>query len=517
MKISKRTVTRRFLFILTMFIAVSGSAQESSELSLSVLSPTIIVAGPKATLSTIDPLGNKRFQKQYRQRREVAYAIGLDAMLYAMNPERDKESRTSDGELWADNSDGKPPRLDGPINSKLASYREDRLERLDVNYYAFDAKIFDEGSTIHPHGWGTLLVVGLGNNKRAGANLSQRCLIFDITEPERKPLLLSELKDSSMSACAAKPSALTLPNSFDGSPRWYLAFGSGKGAEQAFLYLYDLQTMKLSKKISVRQRGKARGGTSELYVGGISAADIDQDGITDLLYFGTVEEGKAKTYGSLYSLTFSKYLDLIETDRKEEDWTYREQYLKPPLAKIFQANGAIAHKPLLKRDSQGTVWLLFSTDSAIYAVKEDFSRQAFSTFQLGLNLVRKRGWYRTLPQGRRFTSGMTDLGEVIALNSFQRACDECAEQGINHLNLYHAFNGEEITELLADTRQTGTPSRGLLSGVGGFPRSTVAPLVLSPEFLSRLPIENKLTYGVEEKLHGLKIAEGIRRLSWWQQ
>ncbi|KZY39920.1 hypothetical protein A3749_04970 [Oleiphilus sp. HI0078] len=512
----KKRMKIAFVLCLFSFSLLSSMACYASEpiSTVAVLSPAIVVSEPARAFSSIDPLGYKKFKTQYQTRRTMAYVISGEGELHAIDKDNAEGGQTSAGELWAYIHEDQTLKLEYLTKSESESLKASGSSLLDVTYYTFDAKIFDERSKAHPQAWGTLLLVGMGTNSSQSREHSNRCLLFDITDPAQTPSLLAEFKHTSMGPCTSKPTALTLPDAFGGDPLWYLAFGAGQGTLRPGLFFYDLQTMTLDKEVWLRQfRPEVKSG----HIAGISAADIDQDGLTDLLYFGTIEASRVQESGSLYSLTFTRSLDTATSSRAGKYSSHRERYMTPQLAKLFAGRGAISHKPLLKRGSEGKVWLFFSAGSSVYGLIDDFSRQRVSEFQLSSSGVKNRGWVRTLPKNEVFTSAIVDLGEIIVLNAFRRDCNDCSESGLNTLKLYHAFSGEEITDILADKKQTRVLAGNLLLDEEGFPRQRIDHLISDSALLSLLAIENKSLYGEESKLLGVELAEGIRRLSWWQR
>lgn len=458
------------VFSISIFAPIYSNAVEMLEDKADQLTPGILVTPPARSISKIDPVGYEAFKSQYKHRRKVVYFVADDGALLELDVDQDP-IRVSDGEF-------------------------------SVNYYVFDAKIFDENSISHPYGWGTLLVTSMRGS----------CLIFDVTNPENVPVLISEFKLASRVSCTAKPTALTLPDRFGDNIVWYLAFGSGEGAKIPEIYLYNLHTMTVDRKISVNSRLLLKKHGQESYVGGITAADIDQDGLTDVLYFGTVEKAKSQSNGSLYSLTFTRGLD-----REDKNLVFLERYIRPPLAKIFQANGPIRHQPLVKVGPDGVVWLFLSSDSSIYGLKESFSRRLIKLSRSNVRNKQRQDWYHKLPKVERFTTGITDLRGVLAINSFHSKCNDCPDKGFNKLRLYHAFSGEEIEELLDDENQTRKPTRDLLEEVEGFPKKRLDKEILNAKLLSRLALDKRETPRLEDRLTGIEISDGIRRLSWWQQ
>lgn len=454
-----------FLFIC---FALSAGASDYIDFDADDVHSIMLVVPAKYTVSVLDPAGFYDFKKQYKTRKETVYVMRGENELHRVN--------------------------DTVILEHIS-----KLELAD-NYYVFDAKVFKENSEVHPHGWGTLLVVGSG----------ARCLIFDITSPVQRPRLFAEISlPPASGTCSANPTALTLENPFGRYPNWYLAFGSGKGAHVPEIYLFNLQTRRLDDETVIRASRYKQVSS----VGGISAADIDQDGITDILYFGTSEERNGELGGSLYSLRFTKSLAHRNNNSHKGK---ASRLLRPVLRKIFQAKGELTYKPLLKKDTEGTAWIFFSTQTRVYGLMENFSGRSVSPLYLNERSPERSGWYRTLANKEVFTSGVRDFGDMIALSTLRTDCRECSDEDKNDIKLYRAFNGDEVTEL--SSKETLLVNRGeRLQGWDDTPFKRTGTSLQHPHAVSRLAAEVSATYGEEDSLVGRDVAPGIRRLSWWQQ
>lgn len=218
------------------------------------------------------------FRKQYRYRRTMIYAGGNDGMLHAFNggyfdsttntylkappvppitgdPSTQAYATQYDlgAEMWAYVPRNLLPHLKWLTDPDYA-----HINYVDLKPYIFDAKIFKPDS-VHPHGWGTVMVVGqrLGGGEiqvdtdgdgTLDTTLRSSYTILDITDPEKPPVVLGEFTDSSgdlgfttsmptvlpMLRCdrfvsppatGACPDNLTTANTWPMD--WYMAFGSG--------------------------------------------------------------------------------------------------------------------------------------------------------------------------------------------------------------------------------------------------------------------------------------------------
>ena len=495
----------------------------------------LVVSAPKRPGTQYDLQGYGDFQKQYQNRREMIYIASNDGIVHAFNggwPSRDHLPPKQGEATWPVGKEAWAYIPEGVLASLKDLFaeenRESSLNDLSVEGsrpYAFDAKVFADSAT-HPHGWGTILVLGSGTSQKNG-DAYNSCLLFDITDPEEAPVLMSEFKHPEMGSCTAKPSPFTLADK-SGAPAWYLAFGSGEGAHRAEVYFYDLNQKSLTKTILLDER------SNYAYIGGITAVDLDFDGLSDLLYFGTVVDRGDEQRGSLYSLTFNKSLSSKSLTRAESSSRERRQFKRPRLTKLLEPSSPIPNRPLVKKGPEDNVWVYFSTGklntrdgntssikvfskSSIYAVKDDFTRTQMDEYQLGLNFSRAKGWYRHLPSSEIFYSGISDFGAVIAIQSYDLVSKDCCSQDGSRLNFFHAYTGELLDELLSPESKSRIRAGRMLNDIGSFPQSRMGLLSSDPSFLSRLSKYNNTQIDPLEREAGKDIDDGVRRLSWWQQ
>lgn len=336
----------------------------------------------------------REFRQQYQNRRQVVYVGANDGMLHAFNAgffnsatltyELSRAGETAHplgAELWAYIPYNLLPHLQWMTMSNYP-----HVFYVDGVVKSFDANIFP-ADAVHPHGWGTILVVGLrfggGDFTLDPANdadgdpsnditLRSSYLVLDITDPERPPTLLAEISHPDMGYTMAEPTlvkmraaeALTGSYTNPSSNEWFLVFGSGPvGAtaatrekalssavsdKTAKLFVYDL----VDKDLSVKDLGE-----SNSFVGGIQAADWARDYIDDAVYFGIVSgdisnasgklmRGLVNYSGGTLSLDVGSVLD--ET------------------AQPFSAT------PLTVRDRQGEYWV-YSGTGRFYVVEDNFT------------------------------------------------------------------------------------------------------------------------------------------------
>jgi len=343
------------------------------------------------------------FFVQYKNRRTIVYVGGNDGMLHAFNGGwYDKVNRKFSGiksgytewalgqETWGFVPYNLLPHLNYLSKPDYGLKGGDHAYFVDQTPYVFDAQIFgghgvsgqpDRANvSTHPNGWGTILVIGF----RSGGGLSEiypdpgdtsssvtvrpAYLIFDITDPEQAPKLLTEFSHEKLGASMSIPTVSTV-DSANGTD-WYLVFGSGpspnsKGHRQviseqnAHLLMLNLKTLSL-------EAGFGNGGVMDLgesnsFVGDIVAVDIDLDATTDAIYFGTVtavEGGKASDDSNLSSGldAWGGKLFRLRTDPGTGTGSH---HWKKDL--MFDAQAPITARPNISFDKNKNRWIHFGT------------------------------------------------------------------------------------------------------------------------------------------------------------
>lgn len=197
----------------------------------------------------------RTFRKKYQKRRAVVYAGGNDGGLHAFNAgyynRHTKEFLNRPDPGFVDYDLGAELWMYVPKNvfPHLRWLTEDDYDNDSHNYYIdakpyiFDAKVFTP-STIHPGGWGTLLMAGMryggGKITVGGDTMRSAYFILDITDPEVPPVVLAEFTDADLGYTTGSPTAIPMLRcdittlagigtcTTSGWPMdWYLTFGSG--------------------------------------------------------------------------------------------------------------------------------------------------------------------------------------------------------------------------------------------------------------------------------------------------
>jgi len=313
------------------------------------------------------------FAKKNLLRRHVIYAGGNDGMLHAFNGGfyNKTERKFYTSMVWEGagdpNGNGVIDRIltdNGPeLGAELWAYipynalphlvwlsdlTYDHIPFVDAPVRVADVKIFQEEAAcstdishpdcVHPSGWGTILIAGMGFGggpiavdsdssgtlTNADRILSSSFSVFDITNPEKAPILLEEFSfqnsltsSSEFSFTTSFPSIVQMRRGGQGSENidWYLVFGSGptslkgQSTQQGKVYIMYLGHDSSGTAFDVAS-GTALGSwvnngtdkffseiaTQDSFISDIMSTDFevgrDDDAFKDdAIYFGSVAGG----------------------------------------------------------------------------------------------------------------------------------------------------------------------------------------------------------------------------------
>ncbi len=307
------------------------------------------------------------FKDHYKDRRQMIYTGSNDGMLHAFNggffdQTSSEFSVTGPGtetehplgsEMWAYVPNNLLPHL-----RWLAEPGYPHVFYVDGIPQVYDVNIFSDDAD-HPHGWGTILVVGMRmgggditfdpNNDLDGdasddVTTRSAFVVLDVTNPEKPPALLAELTNEDLGFTTMRPTVIKrrvaqASGTFEDAPsnQWYLMFGSGPAGDTAAtkqqaleagisnqsarVFFYDLNTLTFVEPdtaspgvISLPVTGSSLG-----QVGDMASEDWDNDYTDDVVYFGTIEDSVAAPDGLLkrfvpgtnLSITSATFSDLL--------------------------------------------------------------------------------------------------------------------------------------------------------------------------------------------------------------
>jgi type IV pilus assembly protein PilY1 len=363
------------------------------------------------------------FRDHYRSRRQVVYVGANDGMLHAFNggfynareqklqltPTDTSISVTADplgGELWAYVPGNLLPHLRWLTDP---GYKHNFY--VDGSPIAQDVKVFAADDD-HPDGWGTILIVpfrfGGGpisvNTATDGTTATQNSYsayaVLDVTNPEKAPVLLAELTNTTLAAgttcgsnagapsCAditkvvdtytsSIPAAAIFRDNTTGSPNKFFLFtgsgttdnggvGSSEGGQAVAstslkIRAYDLEKLVTptgssapTKTFDLTNIGKTGAGANS-FAGDLIASDYNLDGRSEGLYFGSVQDNGALSFGgSLWKLDFTDDKGIPDPD--PSTWV--------PQQVVSDLDLPITIRPTVGRNDRGAPMVFFGTGRA---------------------------------------------------------------------------------------------------------------------------------------------------------
>lgn len=406
----------------------------------------------------------QRFRQRYEYRRVMVYAGGNDGGLHAFNGGYYQRSNKQfvngppllpivaapliqahavqydlGSEMWM-----YVPKSLLPHLKWLTDPNYSHIYYVDMKPYVFDAKIFTpdavcstdlyDAGCVHPDGWGTVLVGGMGfgggdftvdtdGDGIRETTLRSTYFILDITDPERPPVLLKEFTDPDLGFTLGSPTAVPLlrcdrratsgvnvcPGNADAATTWpmdwYLAFGSGphnnsvtnpNGIQNAMLGKSDQEA-----RVYVLDLGGTAGGVALPYVGGptlsdhpphitagypkiipaatfpksffsdLIAVDYGLDYKTDVLYFGSIADTQSSPVAYKGGMHRLATVDPLTLDESLTPSSWT-------LNTMFNAGKPVIASPTAGWDGK-RAWVYFGTGRLLNAFedKTDTSQQSY--------------------------------------------------------------------------------------------------------------------------------------------
>lgn len=171
---------------------------------------------------------------------------------------------------------------------------------------------------------------------------------LDVTVPE-KPVPLWEFSDDDLGYTASAPAVVRTGDGTQNG-KWHVIFGSGSKVlpksgrdigrnAPGFLYIVDLKTGELAKKISLDHNA---------IVGDVLAVDADRDYITEKVYFGTSYTSDSAWMGKVMSLDVPAVLG---TSSVPVPWSSSFG------AVLFSGRYPFTASPEAAKDPRGSVWI----------------------------------------------------------------------------------------------------------------------------------------------------------------
>ena len=439
----------------------------------------------------------RQFYRRYKDREGRVYVGSNSGMIHAFNAGRyhersdpyvrgylDPGSYDLGEEVWAIIPFSVIPHLKWLTDPEYC-----HVYYVDSKSKAFDARVFPtEGDTVHPNGWGTILIMGLRfggtpynlgwqiNHWRlvppsiftetsfpvapAGTvvttnQLNSSFICLDVTIPDT-PRVLWELWDPLLGYTVNYPAVAKVGD------KWFFISGSGPtdldgfSSHKAIFFALNVADPS-DGALFISEHDNAHSGEA-------MPVDVDVDGNVDVIYYGCSYYSGGSWHGRIYRVT---------TGSSDDPTTWSLSVLMDVPAPVTAPGAATV-------DPQGNLWLYFGTgryfsniDEAdfsqqyIFALKDsawsdgsetyrfadlydvtDFSVQLTDTGtyvysptipdgmiydSLVVRVLSSRGWVRRLRAGERVITRPLVIGEVVFFASFIPDEDICSFGGTSYL------------------------------------------------------------------------------------
>ena len=381
-----------------------------------------------------------RFANHYKNRRQVIYFGGNDGMVHAVNggfyDSTNKKfcrsatcaSESSNPELGAELWAYVPYNALPHLKCMTETDYQHRYF-VDLQPRIFDVQIFDNDAT-HPHGWGTILVIGMGfggSKVKPGeldsdgdhspdyANddreFTSSYMVFDITDPENPPTLLAESTRKKDSATVDFGFTTSVPAisvmKSGGNTSWYLILGTGpnliegQSTQRAKIAVLPLSWLTgASRKPftiddSPPSAASGEGGRFDLtdnsFVSDIVSVDFEltPEFKTDAVYFGTVQGSFDSGWGGKLSRLVTRKKESGSDGKLVRVATTPHQWTLAPLIDVSQP---ITAAPAIGYDGRN-YWIYFGTGRFLdEREKSDTSQQSFYGIREPLDCDRNFTW-----------------------------------------------------------------------------------------------------------------------------
>ena len=363
------------------------------------------------------------FLKQYLNRRNVVYVGSNDGMVHAFNAgfyddygkQFNKQLNGTmapfalGAELWAYVPFNLLPHLYWLTESNYG-----HVYYVDQKPKIFDARIFPV-DTDHPNGWGTVMVIGMrfgggtvyaDMNKMDGMGktsldqqMSSSFIVMDITNPEKPPKVLAELKFPGLGYTTCYPAVIPM-GQLKGSTSqndWYLVFGSGPAeadgtagsgtslqdaasVQSAKLYVVDLKALNGISPVvktlnstgasfnSYPTNGYYQALDTNAFVSDPIVVDYQLDYKADAVYFGTVSGNQASGWGGKLRRI------VIDNNPNTVTWKGDSVLLDDQLSAGMRQ--PITSAPTIAVDTVGNRWAFFGTGR--FFVRDDAKTANFT-------------------------------------------------------------------------------------------------------------------------------------------
>lgn len=496
-------------------------------------SPTAVTAPAENYHHLYGDKTYEEFYKKYRYRRQVVYVGSNGGMLHAFNagfytdtpleptgPRVPRFEKSRDGEtkhklgaeLWAYIPHNLLPHLRWLMNERYADPITSgvHIAGVDLKPRIFDARIFEDDED-HPYGWGTVLVAGMrlggaeiqvdvkksGNDSDRIRTMSSAYIIMDITNPEKPPVLLGEIKMPGLGFTTCFPTVMPMSTAVRNletgatsvnavNNQWYLVFGSGPANadgkahrsklsvetsdQDAGLYVLDLKALVQDKEIVTLHNDKTfKKGSSAFYQAesksmiappiavdlDIGSSDASSAMKTDAVYFGTASGDNTDARGRMSRLfTHNTTPAQNGADGAVPSWN---------VTTLIDVGLPITAAPAAASDDQKRLWIYFGTGR--YFNRDDIAQtKTMSLFGVKEPILEESttpgrrpdiNWTRTVQTGHLFDSTGIQVNLENCpqdINNVHKGDENCARVEKRNGGLYKDGKWSTLEE---DVRKKG--------------------------------------------------------------
>ncbi|MDH3974803.1 MAG: PilC/PilY family type IV pilus protein [Deltaproteobacteria bacterium] len=355
--------------------------------------PTLVGNTAERYYRTYGDTPYRQFHEKYRDRRRVIYVGSNDGLLHAFNAgvydNRDDPltAKKEDGtfranpatgsgwgspelgeELWAFvphdvlphlvwttcNGSGTDPSACGTAEYTHTYYVDQRPKATDAQIFADD--------TVHPGGWGTMIIVGMrfgggainvdldrnGSMAEAGEQAFRSAYYaFDVTDPERKPRLLWRFTHENLGFASSYPAIAKSGNA------WFMVVGSGpennmtirdygsnKTTTGGHVFIVDLATGEMLKKFDSTSTPVALP-SGDTYMGSPSTFDFDEDFSSETIYIGSTTRTTVNVSGNSVIKNIGKVFRINTMENADPNtWVLSTFFSDPDMGPLVEPVGS---------------------------------------------------------------------------------------------------------------------------------------------------------------------------------
>ncbi len=308
------------------------------------------------------------FRNLYKDRETVVYVGANDGMLHAFRAgiyHAGDKSGTSETEYgWYEDSNNKRgeelwayiPYDLLPHLKWLTNKYYSHVYYVDLNPKVLDAKIFTPDSSVHPGGWGTVLIAGMRfgggeltinnfNNSGSARTFRSAYFALDITVPS-SPKFLWRFTDPDLGFTMSYPAVAKVDNN------WFVIVGSGPtdydgtSDQTGHIFIVDLKTGELKRRFDRTESNAFMADPITVDVD-LKINDVGGSYATEVAYIGETYKESGAWKGKMFRIS-------MEDDSSPANWDVSTLY-------DTGTGKSITAAPTTAMNSNKDLWVYFGT------------------------------------------------------------------------------------------------------------------------------------------------------------